>query len=331
MARATAWCRVDLGGGTLDIWPIGAMHAGSVTVNFAIDLPVTARVAPRADGYSIALEGEAPRIGALDSLAKDPATALPALVALEVDLPPSDIALQSASPRGAGLGASSALTVALLAAAELATHGRLLRDAEARARVARDLEARLMGLPTGLQDHLPGQLGGALAIEHRAGGERIRRLDVDLGALAERLVVAFTGQSHFSAGNNWAVLRRRFEGDAETTTRLESIRAAAAELPAALESGDWPAVGQLVGAEWEARRGLAPEVTTPELEALLEQARRLGAWGGKACGAGGGGSIAVLAPPERCAAIAEAWAAAGATRLETHPTGRGLETATEGQ
>jgi D-glycero-alpha-D-manno-heptose-7-phosphate kinase len=327
--RATAWCRVDLGGGTLDIWPIGAMHPGSVTVNFAVGLPVTARLRTRASGYVIAETGGPRNEGDLATLAADPATALPALVAAELGLPPVEIRLDSASPRGAGLGGSSALTVALLAAGELVVDGRLRRSAEERARVARDLEARLMGLPTGMQDHLPGQLGGALAIEHRAGGERVRRLVVDLEALAARLVVAFTGQSHFSAGNNWAILRRRFEGDEETVARLEAIRAAAAALPAALESGDWPRVGSLVADEWEARRGLAPEVTTPELEAMLSRARELGAWGAKACGAGGGGSIAVLAPPERRQAIADALAAAGAVVLAAAPTARGLETATE--
>lgn len=329
MIRATAWCRVDLGGGTLDIWPIGAMHPGSVTVNFAVALPVTARLARRATGYAIAQAGETTREGDLDALAAEPATALPALVARELGLPPVEIRLDSASPRGAGLGASSALTVALLAAGERLVDGRLVRSAEERSRVARDLEARLMGLPTGMQDHLPGQLGGALAIEHRAGGERVRRLAVDLEALAARLVVAFTGQSHFSAGNNWAILRRRFEGDEATVARLEAIRVAAAALPEALEAGDWPRVGRLVGEEWEARRGLAPEVTTPELEALLARARQLGGWGGKACGAGGGGSIAVLAPPERRQAIADALAAAGAVVLAATPTARGLETAVE--
>lgn len=325
MIRATAWCRVDLGGGTLDIWPIGVMHPGSVTVNFAIGLPVSAELRTRTSDYAITQDGVGSRHGSLQALVAEPDTALPALVAQELELPPVEIRLASGSPRGGGLGASSALAVALLAATELLRHGELRRSAEERARIARDLEARLMGLPTGLQDHLPGQLGGALVIEHRAGGERVRRLEVDLEALAARLIVAFTGQSHFSAGNNWAVLRRRFEGDAETVARLEAIRAAAAALPTALETADWPGVGQLVSAEWQARRGLAPEVDTPEVERLLELALQLGAWGGKACGAGGGGSIAVLAPAERRETIVRELGAAGAVVLDAPPTARRLE------
>jgi len=329
VTRATARCRVDLGGGTLDIWPLGVLHPGSVTVNVAIDLPVTAELAPRARGYLVRQDETVHEADELEALLDDPATALPALAALELALPPVEIRLASASPRGAGLGASSAIAVSLLAAGELLRHGEVRRGAEERGRVARDLEARLMGLPTGLQDHLPGQLGGALAIEHRPGGERVRRLDVDLAALAARLVVAYTGQSHFSAGNNWAILRRRFERDAAVVARLDAVRDAARRLPAALEAGEWPTVGRLMAEEWEARRGLAPEVDSPALTRLLTRSRELGAWGGKACGAGGGGSLAVLAPPERRAAIVEAFAAAGAVVLAAPPTDRGLEVARE--
>ncbi len=52
MVRARAWCRVDLAGGTLDIWPLGLLHRGARTVNLAVDLPVEVTLRPR-DRYSI--------------------------------------------------------------------------------------------------------------------------------------------------------------------------------------------------------------------------------------------------------------------------------------
>lgn len=305
------------------------MHPGSLTVNVAVELAMTVSMRKSGDGFVVRGEGMLRRSPDANGLLGDPSTALVGLVALELGLPPVEVELVSGSPRGAGLGASSALTVALLAAAEALLERSTHSSPEHRAAVARDLEARLMGLPTGLQDHLPAQLGGALAIEHRAGGERIRRLDADLDALGRRLIVAYTGQSHFSAGNNWSILRRRFEGDPETVQRLDRIRDVARCVPEALAGADWPALGRLLGEEWEARRGLAPEVTTPELEAMLERAVELGAWGGKACGAGGGGSLAVLAPVERRSAIEAALGASGARILEARPTERGLELAIE--
>jgi D-glycero-alpha-D-manno-heptose-7-phosphate kinase len=325
LVRVTARCRVDFAGGTLDIWPLGLLHPGAVTVNVAIDLPVVVELEPRRSGWLV-VQGEE-RFESADTagLSADPHTALVGLVAEQAGLAGGEVRIASGSPRGAGLGASSALTVALLAAAEVAASGRLVTSAETRAAIARDLEARLMGLPTGRQDHFPAQLGGALAVEHRAGGERVRRLEVDLAALGERWLVAYTGQSHFSAGNNWQVVRARLDGEPETTARLDRVRDVANGVAPALEAADWPAVGALLAEEWEARRGLASGISTPRLEELLAAARELGGWGGKACGAGGGGCLVAMAPPERRAGIADAWRAAGARLLEARPTAGGLE------
>ena len=152
MIRATTRCRVDFGGGTLDIWPIGILHPGSVTVNVAVDLPVTVELSRRNDGYLVRQSGAEHLEATIEGLLREPETALVGQVARALDLPPVAISIASASPRGAGLGASSALTVALLAAGEQLVHGRLVLDAGQRAALARDLEARLMGLPTGCQE-----------------------------------------------------------------------------------------------------------------------------------------------------------------------------------
>lgn len=325
-ARATAWCRVDFAGGTLDIWPLGLLHRGASTVNVAVALPVSVALAPRARGYRLVSPSAASEYGSIAELAASHDGALAGVVAESIGLPPCEILVESASPRGAGLGASSALTVALLAAAELAIAGELRQSPLERARSARDLEARLMGLPTGMQDHLAAQLGGALAVEHEIGGERVTPLALDLDELGRHLLVAYTGQSHFSAGANWRVIRGRLNGEPAIVERLERIRDAARAVRSALERGDWSAAGAAVAAEWQARRGLSSEVSTEAIEALLAAARERGAWGGKACGAGGGGCVAVLAPPAAGEAIRAAWRDLGGQLLESaRPTARRLE------
>ncbi len=322
--RARAWCRVDLAGGTLDIWPLGLFHPGARTVNVAIDLAATVRLAPAASGYRV-VQGEAAVLAASPAaLAAEPEGALAGTIAAALDLPPFEAELKSDSPRGGGLGASSALAVAFLAAAEEAFDRPRSSPAE-RAHFARDLEARLMELPTGIQDHYPALLGGALDIEQRPGGERVRRLDVDLEHLAASLVVAYSGQSHFSAGNNWQVVRRRLDGEAEVTALFAGIAEAAVEIAPALEAGDLARAGALMSREWSYRRQLAAGISTPVLEDLLAAALRAGAWGGKACGAGGGGCLAFLGPPEAREAIARALAQAGATVLPVRPTAEPLK------
>lgn len=322
--RATARCRVDLAGGTLDIWPLGLLHRGACTVNLAVDLPVTVEMARREAGWAYESELGSGSVHEREALAAEPETALLGLVAEELDLSPVAVRWRSGSPRGAGLGASSALSVALLAAGS-----RLLgREAEEPVRLAaraRDLEARLMGLPTGLQDHLPALLGGALALHHEPGGVRIQRLAVDLERLEAALHLFYTGVSHFSAGNNWRIVRARLDADPAVTARLERIARAAEALARALEAGELEEVGRLAGEEWLARRELAPGISTPEIEAILAATAAAGAWGGKACGAGGGGCVAVLAPAARRAAVAAAGRTAGGSPLAARPVPFGLE------
>jgi D-glycero-alpha-D-manno-heptose-7-phosphate kinase len=324
MVTAKAWCRVDLAGGTLDIWPLGLFHPQARTVNVAVDLAVTVRLQPLPGGYRV-LQGESVvEAGSAAELARQPDAALLGVAAAALDLPPFEVEMASESPRGGGLGGSSAILIAFLAAAEAAfDRPRLPPDRQVA--LAHDLEARLMGLPTGIQDHYPAILGGALEIRPFPGGERVRRLSADLDALGESLVVVYSGQSHFSAGNNWQVVRRRLEAEPEVTALFEGIAATAAELAPALEAGDLPRVGELMSREWSDRRRLAEGVSTPVLEELLRAAAEAGAWGGKACGAGGGGCLAILGPPERRTAIAAALERAGGRVLAARPVGTGLQ------
>jgi D-glycero-alpha-D-manno-heptose-7-phosphate kinase len=329
--RARAWCRVDLAGGTLDIWPLGLLHPGARTVNVAIDLAATVRLVPTASGYRVRQGDAAVEAASAAALAREPEGALAGTIAQALDLPPFEAELASGSPRGGGLGASSALAVAFLAAAQEAfdlafdpAFDRPRPSPSALAHLARDLEARLMGLPTGIQDHYPALLGGALEIEARPGGERVRALGVDLERLGACLVVAYSGQSHFSAGNNWEVVRRRLDGDAEVTGLFAGIATAASELVPALEAGDLRRVGELMSREWSCRRQLAPGISTLALEALSAAASAAGAWGGKACGAGGGGCLAFLCPPEAKERVARALTAAGAMVLPVRPAAEPL-------
>jgi len=327
MVTARAWCRVDLAGGTLDIWPLGLFHPGARTVNLAVDLAATVRLSPAVSGapavYRVRQGESFVEAPSVEALRGHPDSALVGVVASVLRLPPFDVELASDSPRGGGLGASSALVVAFLAAAEEA-FDRPRSAAPLKAHLARDLEARFMSLPTGLQDHYPALLGGALEILHQPGGEQVRRLAVDLDGLAASLLVVYSGQSHFSAGKNWQVVRRRLEGDPEITRLFAGIAQVAIATVTALEAGDLPRLGALMSEEWGYRRQLAEGVSTPVLEELLAVAHAGGAWGGKACGAGGGGCLALLCPPDRRTEIGERLERAGGKVLAARPTAEPL-------
>ncbi len=65
-------------------------------------------------------------------------------------------------------------------------------------------------------------------------------------------------------------------------------------------------MGHALDSEWQARRELAPVVSSPAIERAIARAREAGAWGGKACGAGGGGCVVFLAPADRTGRVREA-------------------------
>ncbi len=322
MTTARAWCRVDLAGGTLDIWPLGLLHREASTVNVAIDVAVEVSISASSSGYCVRSEGWEVSVSRRSELVR-PETSLVAVVADALDLPPFELTLMSQSPRGGGLGGSSAIVVALLAAAER-EFGLKARSASESAHLARDLEARLMNLPTGLQDHYPALLGGALRIQHEVGGEVVRRLNVDLERLGDCLVVADSGASHFSAGQNWQIVRGALEGNPDVVSRLGEIGEIARQMSEALEAGDFASAGRLLDEEWRCRRGLGEGVSTPRVEQLLARGKEAGAWGGKVCGAGGGGCVAFLGPAAQKSDIQGALIQAGARIVAARPIGEPL-------
>ena len=169
-------------------------------------------------------------------------------------------------------------------------------------------------MPTGVQDYRPA-LYGVSAVELGVTGVRREAIELDPAELERRLVLAYTGASRNSGINNWDVMVRRINGDPAVTDAFDAIRDAAVCLRQALVRGDWSAVAAHLSAEWEARKRLAPGVTTPAIDALLERARQAGAAAGKVCGAGGGGCLVTLIDPARRKEVSAALAAGGATVL----------------
>jgi D-glycero-alpha-D-manno-heptose-7-phosphate kinase len=172
--------------------------------------------------------------------------------------------------------------------------------------VLRDLEARVLRAPTGVQDYWSAITGGVTAIHLEPGGERVERIEVEPSWISDRITVFDTGIAHHSGMVNWQVIRRRLEGASATAEALEAIARAAAECRSALLSRDGDGVGRAIEAEWAHRQQLAPEVCPPELLEIERAVMAAGALAFKACGAGGGGSVIVWHGPGARAGIRSA-------------------------
>lgn len=66
------------------------------------------------------------------------------------------------------------------------------------------------------------------------------------------------------------------------------------------------ALGAMLDESWQIKRRLSTKISSPEIDDLYARACAAGAHGGKLCGAGGGGFLLMLAPPDRIADIAAA-------------------------
>lgn len=310
--EASAPARVDLAGGTLDLWPLHVLHPGSVTVNLAINRRASCRVRPGKNGFRVVAREQQFEKQVEDpaELLEDPRTALVGALLEALELTePLEIEFWSGVPFGSGLGGSSALVVALTGALKLSCPN--TRSESRRVEFVRDVETRVLGRPAGVQDYYPALEGGLHRIRFAAGRVYADRRDVDPGLWERHLTLFDTGAAHSSGMNNWEILRARLEGDEEVTARLEEVRSAAERMGAAAEALDFVLMGEALAAEWKARRRLAPVVSSAAIERAIEAALAAGAWGGKACGAGGGGCVLFLSPAERTAAVREALAGIG--------------------
>jgi D-glycero-alpha-D-manno-heptose-7-phosphate kinase len=295
--QATAPTRIDLAGGTLDIWPLYLFHPGAATVNVAVDLRAWCRVEAKGEGVRVeSKDGRETLEGATveELLADSPSSLVGQILrALGVE---SGIRVWTASrvPAGSGLGGSSALAVAVAAAVSRAISREL--EAGALLELVRDAEARCIGVPTGVQDYHAALGGGVLGLRLEAGGIRAQRVPVDPARVEESLILVDAGVTRFSGGNNWEVFKAQLDGDPRVQAALGTIASAASRLHEALSAGRFEEVAGLIDEEWEARKTLAPGVTTPEIDAIVAAARSAGG-AGKVCGAGGGGMVVIWAPP----------------------------------
>jgi D-glycero-alpha-D-manno-heptose-7-phosphate kinase len=323
--ETSAPTRIDLAGGTIDIWPLYLFHPGAQTINAAISIRARATVEPRQDDRIVLRSLDTGvTVEATDPLALRTETRLRLLSLLASHFEARGLTLTtlSESPPGAGLAASSALNVAVCAA--LAEWRREHHQPEALLQIAMNVEAQTLGVPTGLQDYRPALYGGIAALELDADGIHRVPLHVDADALASRIALCYTGEPHNSGTNNWAITKAHIDGDPGVFDCFERIRDTAAQMREALERSDWSAVGAAIDDEWANRRRLSPTVTTPVIDQLIQQARGAGATAAKVCGAGGGGCLFCFGPPERQPAIREALAHGGGQLLDFRFERQGL-------
>jgi D-glycero-alpha-D-manno-heptose-7-phosphate kinase len=330
---AKAPCRVDLAGGTLDIWPLYLFHDNSVTVNFAVNLYTTCVLETRNDReihlFSQDLN-QSESFGSLEELRAARKYKLPLAAqilrffTLQTGL---DVHTNSEAPAGAGISGSSALIIAATSALNKLTGAGY--SLEKLREVAQNIEAQIIRVPTGCQDYYPAMYGGVSAIELGAAGVRRVEIPIPHDQLIQRVVLAYTGVPRNSGINNWEVTKAHIDGDKTVHKNFDKIAAIANAMRGAIERQDWKEAGRLLREEWSFRRKNAPGISTPLIDRLVEVTRKAGATGAKVCGAGGGGCVLFLVEPGAKQNVAALIGKEGAKVLDVQVAPRGVQLKTE--
>jgi D-glycero-alpha-D-manno-heptose-7-phosphate kinase len=230
-------------------------------------------------------------------------------------------------PAGSGLGASSALVVALIEAFRSALQ--LPLGPYDVARLAFDIERIDLGLAGGRQDQYASAFGGLNYMEflpqERVVVNPLRIRRDYLNEFESSLVIAFTGQSRRSD----TIIQEQVSGlaalNAETIASMHELKQDATDMKIALLNGKIRHVAEILGHSWVAKKKTAAGISNPKVEEMYDVAMKAGAWQGKVSGAGGGGFLMLMTDPENRYRLISALNAAGGQASAAKLTFEGAE------
>jgi D-glycero-alpha-D-manno-heptose-7-phosphate kinase len=227
--------------------------------------------------------------------------------------------------KGTGLGSSSSFTVGLLNA----LHAHLGQDATAEllARESCHIELDRCGEPIGKQDQYAAAFGGFNFIRFNPDDTvEVRKAACApqvLSNLQDQLLFFYTGVTRSASALLQEQSAQVAAPGARSDDTAELVRLAQTAYEG-LCAGDITSFGPLLHEAWRIKRTINSGVTSSLIDDAYDAAMAAGALGGKILGAGGGGFLMFLAPPERHGAIRKALASLRETPFRFAPQGSSI-------
>lgn len=240
---------------------------------------------------------------------------------------PLNVSIMSDVPGGTGLGSSSSFTVGFVNLINALKGSRLSRYALARKAIY--IEHDILGENVGIQDQIHAAHGGLskYCFSEDAFSIHPIRINADCqNALDRSMFLVFTEISRRAT----ACLDEQIKNTKAKNLdgELSHLIALAEQSVAVLEQ-DCPDrmltdLGHMLNEAWKTKRKLSSRITNPKIDELHDEAMRLGAYGGKLCGAGAGGFFFLLAPSEKYVDLGQAFGQANVMRISTEMGGSRL-------
>ncbi len=213
----------------------------------------------------------------------------------DVEREPVKITTYVEAPPGSGLGSSSALVVALIAA--IAEYYNIPLGEYDMAEYAVEIERKICDLPGGKQDQFAAAFGGFNFMEFLKDGRTIvnpLRLNQKTQNMMElSTVLYYVGKPRKDS----RVIENTAKGLVDSKTVLNAtheIRNACINYKRSLLMGDFNMISELMETYWRMKLETNPHVASPEILDSYDYARKNGATAAKISGAGGGGHMVLF-------------------------------------
>jgi D-glycero-alpha-D-manno-heptose-7-phosphate kinase len=194
-------------------------------------------------------------------------------------------------PARTGLGSSGAFAVALLHVLHIWRGDHIPPNvlAEEACHIAIDL----LQEHSGKQDEYSSAFGGinsySVTMDGKVNVQPVRISRSTVSDFESEILLFYTGVTREARQILESQDSASKRGDKDTIAGLHRLKQIGIDSKNALEEGDLLEFGRLLHEHWETKKQMAPNVSTPEFDAIYELALKNGATGGKIMGAGGGG------------------------------------------
>lgn len=297
--RGRAPLRVSFGGGGTDVEPF-CVNQGGAIIGSTINKYAYCSIVPRDDEEIIvhSLDFDMTvKYNTRENYVYDGKLDLVKAALKGMDIRQGcEVYLQCDAPPGSGLGTSSTVMVAMLAA--MARWKGVEMDAYRLADLAYEVEREDLKIAGGYQDQYAATFGGFNFIEfHGRNNVVVNPLRIKKDIIHElqyNLLLCYTGNIHISAN----IIKDQVQ-NYEKKDGFEAmceVKALAYAMKDELLKGNLHSFGKLLNYGWESKKRMSSKITNPQVDALYNEAMAAGALGGKLLGAGGGGYLLMYCP-----------------------------------
>lgn len=293
--------RVDISGGTLDLWPLFNFLGEAKTINAGLSLCATSEFKLNSGNevqiniVNLNYRKQFKNFSEFMICTDQEITILKPLLDNYKFQSGFTLSVDSESPIGGGLGGSSTLMVALIKSID--SELKIKRTENEIVDFACNVESFVLHAPAGTQDYFQAVSAGLSVINYTHQGRHRKFFKSKwLESNKSNFKLIYSGYPHHSGLNNWKIFQKYVNKDADTIRVLQGLKDVSDKVFEDISSGSGSNMSTLLNEELDLRRRLATGYVNEPLEKIISFLQKHDVNHFKICGAGGGGCMWALIP-----------------------------------